>query len=154
MPQGAGLFSKLGGYVAGAARSGAYGVGAARVYGAHYGGRMHAAAGRALGAAGRTAAYGAAAGGLYGATMGDSITGGMAGGATLGLAGRYGRAGMMRMRNYAAGPISGKGLGTAFAGGAIRRAQTDYKGARMRINQGYNKFIGMHGPSRRPTGFR
>jgi hypothetical protein len=99
------------------------------------------AAWRGMGAAGRTATVGAGIGGLYGAFANDtSVIGGAMMGAGIGLAGRYGRAGL-RSANRALGPKGSPtyDLGSAFMGGIGRRFMRDVRGPSMLANQGFNK---------------
>jgi hypothetical protein len=99
------------------------------------------AAWRGMGAAGRTAAVGAGIGGLYGAFADNtSVMGGAMMGAGMGLAGRYGRAGL-RAANRALGPKGSPtyGLGSAFMGGVGRRFARDIRGPSMLANRGFNR---------------
>lgn len=134
--QGAGLFSKLGGYVGGA----------------------HAAA-AGLGTGMRTLGYGAAAGAVYGTTMGDSILGGAAAGAALAYGGRMGRAAARGAGAYmrSNGPASLGGLGLNMRMAAQSRAMRDASvaGSRalrsragrysvMQASRGINRVVSSH----------
>jgi hypothetical protein len=125
MPQGAGLFTKLGGYVMGA------GAGAAGRYGPIRG--ASAAAGYGMGSAMRSFAGtstgvgmmgGTIGGGLYGAVSNDtSVLGGMVGGAAAGgLGGRY-APGINRAITRSSGAPMGRRLSRAMGalGGQMKR---------------------------------
>ena len=86
---------------------------------------------KGMGGAGRTAAVGAGLGGLYGGFSDrGSVMGGAMTGATLGLGGRMGRAGL---HGWAGSKYAGGREGwEAFSKAVQARATFDYRGASMR----------------------
>ena len=76
-------------------------------------------------------------------------------GATLGLGGRYARAGLRGAGRYmgGGGAASYGGLARSMGGGMSRRVSRDYRGAIMRANRGFNAFYARAGGGMRGAGY-
>lgn len=138
-----GLFSRMGTYMAGAAKM-AEGVGAGHLA------QLYAGAGKGASMLAKSSAVrGAMAGGLAGGALGamsddTSVIGGALEGAALGAAaGRYAHAGMRSYLNTSKRGVSLASNMRAASGAVMNLAKADYRGAMMSANQGVNRIRGL-----------